>query len=297
MGLHIPRVLRRWKANQFVFVGIMGPQYIIGFAVVDLKVLTNGFFYIYDKKTGRVTDVSQMSLPNKKIYIAPNPDRVEGVFRSAKLNIAMKEGRIEASAGAISIKGQLDLSDINPLRICTRAGYRDWVYVQKTNPVRFSGEVIYRGEHIDLSSPEYMASIDWTCGYMRRKTCWAWSSISTMLADRRSLGLNLSCGVNETSFTENFFCIDNRRIKVDSVHFEFDNQNLYLPWHITSFDKKVDLTFYPDAERSEHVNAFIIASRFTQMMGTYEGTLTTDDKEVIHLKDCPGFVEDHYAKW
>ncbi len=293
-GITLPRWLRKIKANQFLFIGITGERHVIGFAIVDLKILANGFFYVYDKQTKQVTETSQIFLKGSN-YISTEPKKIEGRFKFGGLEIVMQDGDLFAKGKDIEVKAKLDLNDINPLRICTRAGYRDWVYVEKTNPVKISGELTHKGEKFPLDN--YLASIDWTCGYMRRKTCWAWSSITTTLEDKRTLGLNLSCGVNETSFTENFFCLDGKRTKVDTIHFDFDNKDLYKPWRVTSFDGKVDLTFYPEAERGEHTNGGILATYFTQLMGKYDGTLRTDDGEVLQLKGCDGFAEDHYAKW
>jgi hypothetical protein len=142
-----------------------------------------------------------------------------------------------------------------------------------------------------------MALMDWTCGYMRRKTCWNWAASAATLPDGRSFGLNLSCGVNETSFTENAFWIDGAMTKVDTVNYLFEAHDLMKPWIITSFDKKIDLTFCPEASRGEKINTGFVASRFNQLIGMFEGTLTTDSGEMIQIKRCPGFTEDHYAKW
>ncbi len=109
--------------------------------------------------------------------------------------------------------------------------------------------------------------------------------------------MNLSCGVNETSFTENAFWLDGVMTKVDTVDFIFDRGDLYNPWHVVSFDGKVDLTFMPERSRGEKINAGFIASRFMQLVGIFEGTLRTDSGETIQIKGCPGFTEDHYAKW
>lgn len=112
---------------------------------------------------------------------------------------------------------------------------------------------------------------------MRRQTCWNWAATASSLDDGRSLGLNLSCGVNETSFTENAFWVGGIMTKVDLVDFDYDPDDLSAPWHIRSGDRKVDLVFYPEAQREEKINAFFLASRFTQMLGIFEGTLKTDE--------------------
>ena len=49
--------------------------------------------------------------------------------------------------------------------------------------------------------------------------------------------------------------------------------------------------------REENINAGLVATKFTQLMGDLNGSLTTDSGEIIELKDCPGWAEDHYAKW
>jgi hypothetical protein len=45
------------------------------------------------------------------------------------------------------------------------------------------------------------------------------------------------------------------------------------------------------------VNACFIKSRFTQLMGTFEGRLKTDQGSIVEISACPGWAEDHYAKW
>jgi hypothetical protein len=85
--------------------------------------------------------------------------------------------------------------------------------------------------------------------------------------------------------------------KVDMANFEYDNHDLYKPWRITSSDGRVDLTFNPETERGEAVNALLIKSKFIQLMGTFDGTLITADGEKIEIKGLPGWAEDHYAVW
>ena len=139
--------------------------------------------------------------------------------------------------------------------------------------------------------------MDWTKGFMRRETFWDWVSTATYLPDGRPFGFNLSCGVNETSYTENFIMLDGKRTKVDTVNFSFDDQNLYKTWKITSYDKKVELSFKGKKDRSEKKNLLVAVSNFTQLIGFFEGKLKLDNGEVLEIKGCPGWAEDHYAKW
>jgi len=296
MGMVIPDIIKQLFSNHFIFVGISGTEIMAGIAVVDLKYISNAFFYIYEIDTNKIFETKKISLPfNAKIE--QEPDSMNCFFNSNSINVIMNSGDISVETNNSKIKLNLSLSKASPLRICTRAGYRGWVYTQKTSGIELTGKLEYNNKIIDLSSPNYMALVDWTGGYMRNETFWNWAAITSRLSDNRSIGLNLSCGVNETSFTENAFWIDNKLTKVDTVNFYYDKDDLYKKWHISSNDKKVDIEFTPSGHREEKVNAFLLATDFTQLFGTYSGKLITDDDEEIQIKNIYGWAEDHYAKW
>ncbi len=298
MGFKRSKIFKKLLFNQFVFFGLTGPDIIIGMAVVDLKYLSNGFLYIYDRKEGSVSEANKTIVPiSSKIFISPTPENLSCGFKFGNLSISMENTKISAKAKDIEIDLEFDRSQTSPLRICTKAGYKGWVYTQKTSPINVTGKVIHKNRQIDISSPAYMGLMDWTAGYMRRETFWNWAATASTLPDGRSIGLNLSCGVNETSFTENAFWIDGKMTKVDMNHFEFNPDNFYDQWKIKSLDGKVDLVFDGKQHRKENINAGLVATKFTQLMGDFNGTLTTDDGEVIKIEDCPGWAEDHYAKW
>jgi len=129
---------------------------------------------------------------SSKIFISPTPEEVSCGFTFGNMSIAMKNGKISAKAKNIAIDLKFDASGTAPLRICTKAGYKGWVYTQKTSPIKVTGTVDYKDRHIDISSPAYMGLMDWTAGYMRRETFWNWAATATTLPDGRSFGLNLS---------------------------------------------------------------------------------------------------------
>lgn len=298
MGWRVPKFFNRFKCNQFVFAGITGPDVIIGLAVVDLKYLANGFFYIFDRGRGTIAETSKTLLPlGGNIFIDPTPESLSCGFTSDGLVIAMKADRITARAKNLELGITLNLAAVSPLRICTRAGYNGWTFTRKTTPIPLTGTAACNDRRFDLASPSHMALLDWTAGFMRRETFWNWAAAAATLPDGRSFGMNFSCGVNETGFTENGFWIDGQLTKISTVHFEFDPLHFYTPWRVLSADGKVNLTFTPEKHREEHQNAGIAATRFHQMMGRFNGNLTTDAGDVVYLFEVPGWTEDHYAKW
>lgn len=297
MGITVPGFFKRFKFNQFHFFGLIGPDLMVGMAVVDLKYLTNGFFYVYDRAANTLYETRKLALPGRNINIAPQPEIPDSLFKSRSLTIELQGRRIHAEGKKISVDIDIESSVAEPLRICTRAGYRGWVFTRKASPLDVRGEVNVDGCRIEVSSPAYLGLTDWSGGYMRRYTFWNWASTAHALEDGRRFGMNLSCGVNETSFTENAFWVDHQMTKIDTVKFVFDGRDPDSKWHITSNDGRINLDFSPESQRGEKVNAIAVASRFTQFMGTFDGTVATRDGETITLSQCPGWTEDHYAKW
>ena len=82
MGSSVPRFIKKMKFNQFIFIGISGETIMAGMAIVDLKYITNGFFYIYDKKNDLIFGTTKLSLPKKDIYITSSPDACRGHFKT-----------------------------------------------------------------------------------------------------------------------------------------------------------------------------------------------------------------------
>jgi hypothetical protein len=284
------------RLNQFHFTGICGERFMIGIAIVDLKLITSGFFYIYDKKTNDLIDRSKIGFPSKrKRYIEKNPENTNSLFQSGKFNISFRGGDIKVADKGVEIELKLNQAK-TPLRLCTRTGYKGWTYTQKELPLSIKmGSLKINNNSYTLKSPEYFALSDWTCGHMRRNTFWNWASSTCKLPCGRTFGLNLSCGVNETSFTENAFWIDGNMTKVDSVDFLFDK--IGEKWLIQSYDKKVNLSFHPIHVRKDKLNALIFASNFSQISGIFNGTVRTESGKNIKIENCPGWTEDHYAKW
>lgn len=294
-GRHRPGWLKKMLFKQFSFVGIDGPEVMAGAAVVDLKYAANAFFYVFDKNTRSFMEAKKTTLPINA-SITPRPDNGTARFKGSGLNISIAHDRVNAGYKDLMLDAVFKKASLTPLRICTRTGYNGWTYTQKTAPIPVSGELEANDRIYRLSPDSAMAVTDWTAGFFRRQTFWNWAAAATILPDGRRFGMNFSCGVNETEATENVFWIEDRQVKVDNVKFQQKSQKGNDHWRITSADGKVDLSFSPVSARREHLNAGLVASRFTQYLGFFSGRLIEPGGEVP-LTDCSGWAEDHFAKW
>jgi len=305
-GRRAGRLRRHFAFKQFQFLGALSEDLVFGCALADVRYVGTAFVYVYEPTSGRFSEHTLRRPLARGVQFDQRPESGSAALDAAGNHIAMSAGpgagqrhlRVQLAAG-VSIDATFSEADppLQPMRICTPAGATGWVYARKTAGHRVSGTLSWEGRQIDLGASRALGHHDWSAGYMRRHTFWNWGCLAGRLADGRIVGLNVSCGVNETSFTENCFWVDGVLHKLDTVSFEHDRHDLMRPWRMSSFDGRLQLAFQPAGGHRENINAGIVASNFNQLVGRYTGWLQTAAGERIMIDGLLGYAERHYAKW
>jgi hypothetical protein len=184
------------------------------------------------------------------------------------------------------------------MNIVIPIGEKRFYYNRKINCLPASGWLRYGDIQEELKPNESLGSLDWGRGVWEYRSFWNWASASGFLPDGRSLGLNLGLGFGDLSAaTENAFILDNRIHKLDQVKFDYVSGDYMKPWRFSDNQTRLDLTFTPFKDRLAKTNLGIIDSEVHQMFGRYNGHVTTDEGDVILVKDLIGFAEEHQARW
>ena len=300
------RWARHFGFNQFQFLGALSEDLVFGCALADIKYAGTAFVYLYEPSSRRLAEHSFQAPLARGIRFDQAPETGRASLQSRRAQIEMRAGvaphhrRLAVTVtGGPTIEAYFDeeTPPQQPMRISTRAGATGWVFARKTAGMPVSGRVRWNGREFDLAAIGARGHCDWSAGYMRRETFWNWGCLAGTTANGRTLGMNVACGVNETSFTENCFWLDGALHKIDSVAFTYDRTDLMRPWRLQSFDGRLDLAFEPQASHAEQLNAWIVASNFHQLFGRYHGRLVTAVGEEIRLAGMLGYAESHYAKW
>ena len=294
--------LAKWRRfHQFQYFGLVSGELIGGCALADISLLTAGFVYLFHPASGRMierqfkrplghgTEFSQQ--PNEgvcELRSGANLLRLDNSGADKHLLVELDDGTcIEASFSE---------QRFQPMCLCTPTAVNGWVYAQKVADVRCRGSVRSELGDFDLQALDAFAHHDWSAGYMRPETFWNWACLSGEVAGTR-VGLNLSCGVNETSFSENCYWLDGALHLVGGVRFEFDRDDPLQPWRIVSGDGQVELTFRGHGLHRERLNLGLLASNFKQVFGCFQGTLRPPGRAPLVIDNLWGFVEDQYVKW
>lgn len=307
MGGRASRWARHFHYKRFQYFGVLSDELLIGCAFADTAYLAMAFFYLYDTATGKLTEHTWRSPLGRALRLSDSPLEGESRFEQGKVRIRM--GYQQAPQGQRHKNLHVDLPGLRleaallepagyqPMSICTRTGINGWTYANKVAGVPISGELETDGRRLDLAQLGAAGGHhDFSAGYMRRETFWNWACLSGRIGELQ-IGLNLSCGVNETVVNENCLWIDGRMIKVDGVAFDYDADHLDRPWHLRSRCGQIELDFTPQGRHQERLNLGLFASNFQQLFGRFQGEIRPHGEAPLTVHDLHGFVEEQYAKW
>lgn len=302
-GAH-SRLFKRLRFHQFLFQGLLSPDLVLGWAVIDLRYLSNAFFYVYQPPKSRLKEFSLIQPFSHKTHFSQQPEAGRVLFHKGKnhFSIELAPGRQVAeialeSGTQLAVELTEPEQGLSPLCLCTRAGINGWIYTQKQAGLRCQGQLVHQGQRTDLSSLSMRGVSDFSAGFMQRETFWNWASCAGAAQNGVEVGINFSAGVNETGFTENCYWINGQKHHTHGLNFSYNRRNLRSPWQIATPDGQVNLNFRPEGVRKEKKNYWVLASNFQQLFGTFSGVLKAANGTEVVLENMYGFVEEHYALW
>ncbi len=292
---------RRLAFNQFEFLGALSDSLIFGVAIADVGYLSTAFLYLYDPKTKALLERSVKMPLGIGTRFVQTPESGTSTFKGPGTRVEMSAignaRRLRVTGRGIDIDATFAEGQLTPQRICTRAGAAGWVFARKTAGHTVTGTIRWGARTEDLAEHRALGHHDWSAGYMRRNTFWNWGCLAGRLASGQVVGMNVSCGVNETSFTENCFWVDGRLERIGLVAFDYNRHDRLQPWTLRDSEGRLSLRFVPHGAHVERVDAFIVASNFTQLFGQYTGTLVTAAGQTVSIDGLWGYAEHHFARW
>ncbi len=299
--------LSSWMGfKQFQYFGVISDELMFGCALAHLRHTAIAFAYAYEPGRGMVVEHSSRAPLGVGVDLCTSPVRGASDYRFGRLDArleyadAPRRKSIALTLGdEMIVDAEFDeaASSFEPMSLCTRIGRNGWVYAHKVAGVPVRGTIRLGARSFDLETIGAYAHHDFSAGFMRRETFWNWACLSGKATDGADIGLNVSCGVNETSFSENCAWVDGKLLPLGLCHFDYDWDRPLEPWRITSTDGALNLTFRAEGQHVERLQLGFAASDFKQVFGVFEGTLRTAEGRTVAIEGIRGFVEDQYAKW
>lgn len=294
---------RRLAYKQFEYFGIVAPDLFAGCALANIGWVGAAFMYVFVPSTGKMDAISVrrpfgmgLNLTDRPVdghsHLATRPARVHLRYSRAGRSLQV-ETRSGIDIDATFSEGP---EHCQPMSLCTQTARNGWVYARKIAGTRVFGHVKGAGVSLDLGEIGAFAHHDYSAGFMRRETFWNWACFTAKVGSQR-VGLNVSCGVNETGFSENCLWIDGQRLPIGPTYFDYSRHDLTAAWTVRSACGVLDLRFTPCGRHTERLNAGLIASDFRQDFGYFSGVIQPAGRAAMTIRHIPGFCEDQFARW
>ncbi|MDR1147499.1 MAG: DUF2804 domain-containing protein [Spirochaetaceae bacterium] len=108
----------------------------------------------------------------------------------------------------------------------------------------------------------------------------------------QQIGFNVGYGsADSTAGTENAFFVNGVLHKLDQVTFKISPSNWLEPWHFTSNNNRLEMTFIPVQHNSYQNNFLFYSLRTRQFFGFFFGKITLDDGSLLHFNNITGITE------
>ncbi|MCJ7706578.1 MAG: DUF2804 domain-containing protein, partial [Anaerolineales bacterium] len=303
------RALQRFRIKRWDYYGLTTPTHYFSATLADLGYAGQVFAYVIEFETGRYHEET-LTIPfGRGMTLPRNSLEGESAFEDGRVRMIFQA---EAGARRLSLawpgfdQGKGLSAEVamalppghDSMVIVIPIGRNRFYYNRKINALPAQGWVQYQGERFDIRPESCLGNLDWGRGVWEYRSFWVWASASGLLADGRTLGLNLGYGFGDTSAaTENALILGGRIHKLGQVDFAYTSGDFMRPWRMTSPDGRLDLQFVPFKERVARTNLAVIFSEVHQMFGRYQGRVRADDGEVVRLDGLVGFAEEHQARW
>lgn len=302
----LPLTERDQQFVHFHFIGFTSDDYIAGCSLSHADNRQSVFFYLFDRHTKTMLSRGCSVRENDHASINLNPDDGVSIIEGKGMSVRFVSKPQNMQKQLLVTLDQALVLDLNfaetpsrfkTLRLTTPTGPNGWTFAQKVAGIKASGRITVDEKSINLQDINATAHHDFTAGFLRRDTFWNWACLTGINPQGDLIGLNLSNSVNETGASENALWINGEREACAAMHFEYDLDDLSLPWTILSSDGRVNLRFKSEGHYAARQTAGPKPIDFTQLFGTFTGTISTLNGESLKIESLPGFCERQYAVW
>lgn len=287
---------RRLHHKRWHYVALVTDNLLCAVAIVDIGWASTAFAYVFDRSLGRVVaEFSQDGLPGLGASLADRcaagaAQRFHFAGRHIDCLHNADRAVFQLKVRSRGLEIDAEFGDGGPVLLAVGMVVDGSVHVtQKSSALALQGELRMGSTRHTLDGG--VASFDYSNGLLGRSTAWRWAS-----AHRPSVGFNLQAGYFGAQ--ENALWVRGQLIPLAAAQFDFNPADPMAPWHVQTEDGLLSLDFRPEGCRREDKNLLIVASRYVQPVGVFNGWVrATPDAERCAVRDLVGVTEDHQAHW
>lgn len=306
----LSRPLRRLKRKRWLYWFAATHEVAVLSAAVDVGYTANAFATAVDLKTGEVLhDSTVLGVPQLVSVSDEANEGLEVRYRDPRLSfkssrvVGAPRFEVELRAGLPLLGKRVDV-DLEllaagappPLSVVAPVTGGIVNVTQKWAGLLAFGTLTANGRKYVLDGG--VGGMDYTHGYLARRTAWRWGFACGRLEDGSPVGINLVEGFNDgqASVNENALWVRGQLVPLSRARFTWNESDPLDKWRITTDEGELDLSFKPLAMHREERNVVVAKSHFVQPVGLFEGTLKVHG-EILRVSALPGVTEEQDVTW
>lgn len=302
-------VFHAWRLKRWEYFYVVTPEVFFSAQIAHLGYLADVGAYLYDVERHVLMEHTANIPFGIGVILADHPRRGTTSARtrsSTRIWSEMTPDGKHVTVDWSRFDGQRDLhadlllgwpEDLESLSVVDPLKSGRFAYTTKVTGMQATGTIRVGQETWECSPSEALGELDWSRGFLESVTPWQWATASGRTSQGQTIGFNLCSGFHDGGDNENAVVVDGHLTKLGLVSITHDQAHIMQPWHISSLDRCIDLSFIPMVDRQSHTAAGPLQSHIHQLVGRYSGTLTLEGSHPTAITDFVGAAEDHYARW
>lgn len=287
-----PRALRRFRLKEWVGFTLLHPELSSSMILQEAHYLASSEIYVRDKhgmvEHSRNVRGGSLKLPHELFPSAPAID-ANGYWIGYDWADQPK-GRhrirvsVDATAEQAAIKMDLELDGAKasaPLSVSSPLP-RGAMYTHKV-AYPASGSITVGDRTYSFDSSRDIAILDEHRTFLPYRTTWLWGTFAAITPDG-VIGANFAQRpvVQGTEEESCLWITPSACEPLSDITFQQASNDPLAPWHITSADGRLDVTFTPE-DRKDVKHQLVVASiDYWQLVGTYTGTVAGHEVKNVH---------------
>lgn len=300
---------RTWGRNKrWEYWSVITPTHILALTVSSIDYAAVHEAWVFDRNTQRSLHQPATVLPARGVELPPRLDAGPARARAKCLALdvepvgALRDGAAPQVRLRARFPGaQFDVTVTRPaghecLAVVVPWSTTRFQYTVKDVALPATGTVTVDGAAHDVPAGASWAVLDHGRGRWPYEVRWNWGAGSGV-SRARTIGVQVGGKWTDgTGQTENGLVVDGRLHKIhDELTWEYDPAEWMRPWRVHGGG--LDASFTPFYDKRSGTNLLVLSSRTDQCFGTWAGSLSTADGELVEFEGIEGWAEDVHNRW
>jgi hypothetical protein len=274
---------------------------IVVMAITNLGYAASAFLNISSSKEGLLVDASYRGIPNLTTYVNHSPEQGCTASHQAMGDVL----RVFRAENSKRYEWAVYREDVQlNLRLNTEQAPEPWSAVvqlpdgdtnvtSKRMLLPVTGSMDYKGRSFDFQGG--WGGMDFTEGFLPRKTRWRWAFGMGKGSQGELLGFNVVEGFNGAP--ECILYVNGHPIPLQEAIISYNPDDLAGRWHITTKCNTLDLVFTSQTIHTERQHLGIVHIDFVQPIGSFQGSIRPAGQAEIKVEQLAGVVENQSVVW